>query len=144
MVAIEDIMTSRLYTLKASNTIQQANDLMKAQAIRHVPIVNDFGRLLGLVTQRDIMAATSPLGIRNVEELSATLTYVMNRQLITIRRDASLVHAAKVLKDNRIGCLPVLEEERLVGIITDSDYVAIAVHLLEQLELVEPEEEECF
>ena len=141
MISIEDIMTSRLHTLKASSTVEHASDLMKEHAIRHIPVVNDFGRLLGLVTQRDILAATSPLGKRQPEEISASLTYVMNRQLITISRDTRLTSAASLLQKHRIGCLPVVEKEKLIGLVTDSDFVTIAIHLLEQLEMVEPVED---
>lgn len=144
LITVEDIMTSRLYTLKASNAIQDASELMKQKSIRHVPVVNDFGRLLGLVTQKDILMATSPVGTGSPEELSASLTYVMNRRVITIPRDTSLAAAARLMREHKIGCLPVVGDERLVGIITDSDYVDIAIHLLEQMDLLEPEEEDEF
>lgn len=140
MITIEDIMTSRLHTLKASHTIQDANDLMKAQQVRHVPIVNDLGRLIGLVSQRDILASTSPSSLRQPEEMSASLTYIMTRNIHTINRSTSLVNAASQLKKHRLGCLPVVEDELLVGIVTDTDFVTIAMHLLEQLEAQEPEE----
>lgn len=140
MITIEDIMTSRLHTLKASHTIQDANDLMKAQQIRHVPIVNDLGRLIGLVSQRDILASTSPASLRQPEEMSASLTYIMTRRVKTIGRTTSLIHAANQLKQHRLGCLPVLDDEKLVGIVTETDFVDVAIHLLEHMESVEPVE----
>lgn len=141
MITIEDIMTISLHTLKASNTIQDANDLMKTQKVRHIPIVNDFDRLIGLVSQRDILASTSPLSLRQPEEMTASLTYIMTRKVHTISRSTSLTHAAHLLKKYRLGCLPVVEEERLVGIVTETDFVTIAIHLLEQLESLEPVEQ---
>lgn len=142
MITIEDIMTASLYTLKASSTIEEASSLMKEKSIRHIPIVNDFGRLLGLVSQRDVMAATSSVAQHHPEDLCTSLTYIMQRKLITIERHCKLAAAARLMRENKIGCLPVLENEMLVGIVTDTDFVTIAIHLVEQLEMVEPLEYE--
>ena len=121
--------------------------MMVEKNIRHVPIVNDSDELIGLVTQRDLLAVAesrlkeaAPLEQREREK-SILLSEVMTTRLMSVDESTGLRAAAIHLQKYKHGCLPVLREGRLIGIITDSDYVAIAINLLEQLEEIEPEED---
>jgi CBS domain-containing protein len=99
--------------------------------------------VLGLVTQRDILAATTPIASTTqsasvlVDDDSIRLSDIMIRNVSVVHQSDSLRQAALYLQEHKYGCLPVVQNERLVGIITDSDFIAIAINLLEQAELLE-------
>jgi CBS domain-containing membrane protein len=147
MFTVEEIMIREPHTLGPDNSLLEARKLMADHHVRHIPIVNDSGTLVGLVSQRDVLAAgdssmlESNAGGGNMEQFVA-LSAIMSWPVHTVGKDDSLRGAAMLLRKNRLGCLPVLRDNQLVGIITDSDFVTIAIHLLEQLEESEPEEEE--
>ena len=137
MLTLNEIMVSDLYTLGSDNTLQDAVELMKNKKIRHVPIVGNDNQLLGLVTQRDILAASSP---GSTKEVNMPLNAIMITKLDTVNKAADLRQAALFLQQHKHGCLPVVENDTLVGLVTDSDFVTIAIHLLEMLEATEPAE----
>lgn len=134
MMTINEIMTINPITLGQDALLVDAAGLMKAHRIRHVPIVNDNKELLGLITQRDLLAAAS------VEAGSDAVRDIMRRKVYTISENADLRSAALMMQEHKIGALPVLRDGKLIGIITDSDYVALAINLLEQLDVSEPDE----
>jgi CBS domain-containing protein len=112
--------------------------------IRHIPILNDAGGLVGLVTQRDLLAISMSklTDVRDEQraafEQSVRLQDVMTTDLSVVHEQMNLREAALRLQAHRYGCLPVVSRGKLVGIITDSDFVAVAINLLEQLELTDP------
>ena len=142
MLSVAEIMTREPYTLAAEDTLAEARKLMAEHHIRHVPIVSPEGTLVGVVSQRDVLAASdSSLAGGGAGDYNSTaLSDLMTAPVQTTEPSASLRGAAMFLQQNRLGCLPVLEDGKLVGIVTDSDYVSVAINLMEQLELVEPQE----
>ena len=140
MLTLNEIMTSDLHTLRPESTIQDAITLMNGKTIRHIPITDENNHLLGLVTQRDILAATSPQSTAKQREMSTLLNTIMVEKLATVNKGADLRQAALFLQQHKHGCLPVVENDELVGIVTDSDFVTIAIHLLEIMEAIEPVE----
>jgi CBS domain-containing protein len=147
MLSVAEIMTREPYTLGPDDTLADARKLMAEHHIRHVPIVSGDGTLVGLVSQRDVLAAedSSVLnqpGSPDSTEAYVALSTIMTSPVQTVDEHAGLRGTAMHLQKNKMGCLPVLNDGRLVGIITDSDFVAIAINLMEQLESSEPEETE--
>ena len=142
MLSVAEIMTREPYTLGPDDTLADARKLMAEHHIRHVPIVSPEGTLVGVVSQRDVLAASdSSLAGGGAGDYNSTaLSDLMTAPVQTTEPSASLRGAAMFLQQNRLGCLPVLEDGKLVGIVTDSDYVSVAINLMEQLELVEPQE----
>ena len=145
MFDITEIMTREPYTLSADNNLNDARKLMAEHHIRHVPIIDTKGGLIGLVSQRDILAAEYPRNAsatsnRASSEPAVTLGEIMTTPVDTVTENASLRGAALHLQKNKLGCLPVISADKLVGIITDSDFVAVAINLMEQLQEVEAEE----
>lgn len=144
MLTIAEIMTREPYTLGPDETLTTARQLIAEHHIRHIPIVSAEGGLIGVVSQRDVLAAADS----NVVDREASdqgenyvaLSSIMTTPVQTAEDSASLRGAALLLQKNKLGCLPVLRQGKLVGIITDSDFVAIAINLMEQLEAAEPEE----
>jgi CBS domain-containing membrane protein len=140
MITVDDIMTKELYTLRETDVISTARRLMTEQRIRHIPVVNDEGRFVGLLTQRDLLASTvSILAEVTDQELaelesSIPLRGVMTTNLVVAEEGTSLLEAARHLLHHKHGCLPVVSHGQLRGIITEADFVELAISLLEQLE----------
>lgn len=142
MFTVNDMMVRKPLTLSSSHTILDAKKLMDTKRIRHIPIVSKDGKLEGLVTQRDILSAQSSSTEKLISEkndpMQASLAFLLNRSLFTVEPSASLKAAALYMQKHKIGCLPVINQHKLVGIITDSDFIAIAINLLEIQEETEP------
>jgi CBS domain-containing protein len=127
---VDSLMTPNPYTLKESNTVEDALHLIYENNIRHVPIVDADMAIKGIVSQRDLL--------QNCSDIHLTLNNIMKKNIRTTSRLDSLRATALLMQKYKIGCLPVVSNGALVGIITDSDFVGIAINLLEQLELAEP------
>lgn len=144
MMTVSEIMITEVNQLPPDASLEQARALMSEKSIRHVPIVDAENRLIGLVTQRDILAATLSLpGMGETTDRSASLLKtrdIMRTKIFKIKEDTDLRIAALKMQRHKIGSLLIVNDERLVGIITDSDYVGLAINLLEQMEEVEPPE----
>ena len=144
MIKVEDMMTRHPHTLLRSHTLADAKSMMAALDIRHIPIVDANKRLLGIVTQRDILAAQesslNKSSADNAYTLSTPLYEVMHTSIMTVEPKAGLKESAIYMQKHKVGCLPVVEKGHLVGIITDTDFVTIAINLLEIQEEIEPEE----
>jgi CBS domain-containing protein len=134
MMSINEIMTVNPITLGQNATLDEAGSLMRKHRIRHVPIVGEDKELLGLITQRDLLAVGS------AEADGHAVKEIMRRKVYTVSEESDMRSAALMMQEHKIGALPVLQDKKLVGIITDSDYVALAINLLEQLNEFEPEE----
>jgi CBS domain-containing membrane protein len=130
---VRDLMIDRVFTLGPADDLESLYDLMDVHHIRHVPIVDRDGDLVGLVTQRDL--ARSALGAQDLLPLSVQqeilrrrkVREIMATEVETVEPDESLKAAAEMLLENKIGCLPVVEGEHLVGILTESDFVRLYV-----------------
>ncbi len=146
MIKVEDMMTRNPHTLSRSHTLRDAKDMMEALDIRHIPVVDAEKHLQGLVTQRDILAAQeSSLRADKAEQsftLDTPLEKMMHTNIMTAEPQAGLKESAIYMQKHKVGCLPVIHKEHLVGIITDSDFVTIAINLLELQEEAEPVEME--
>jgi CBS domain-containing membrane protein len=126
---VRDLMTERVFTLKGRDDLAALYDLMDSRHVRHVPVVDNDGELIGLVTDRDL--SRSALGA--VEELPLSVERdILRRRRVrdimatepdVIEPDATLREAAELLLENKVGCLPVVEGLHLVGILTEADFV---------------------
>ncbi|MDH3862235.1 MAG: CBS domain-containing protein [Gammaproteobacteria bacterium] len=133
-------MSTNLITLSPSATLAEARTLMHEHRIHHLPVL-DGDKLIGLISLTNVLAATDSFlrddGSRiHADEIG--ITDAMVTDVATVDVSASLRHAALFLEKHKIGCLPVMDNEDLVGIITDTDFVAVAINLLEQIEETEP------
>ena len=147
MITVEDVMTRHPKTLGETQSLADARRLMAEFDIRHIPILDSEGRLLGLVTHRDVLAASSSVldqteQQRQSHDSEIEVSTVMSRTLDLVSPGAGLRDAALLMRNHRLGCLPVMDQDDLVGIITDTDFVEVSIHLLEQMESVEQLEDE--
>ena len=118
---------------------------MHAEKIHHLPGVDSGGTLVGLVTLTNVLAATDSF-LRDEENRihakEIVVKDIMVTDVATVDTNASLRQVALFLERHRIGCLPVMKDDVLEGIITDTDFVGVAINLLEQIEESEPYDEE--
>jgi acetoin utilization protein AcuB len=126
-------MTADVITASPSISLAEALTLTRSNRIRHLPVVED-GRLMGLVTDRDLRLAMPPIWADQGEELRSALhakkvSEVMIRSIITTTPSVPIEDAARQLYEHRIGCLPVMEGDNLVGILTETDVLRSFVEL---------------
>lgn len=126
---VSDLMTEKVFTLQSKDNLTALYDLMDAEHIRHIPVLDSEGDVVGLVTHRDLLRtalgrrADLPLS-RQREILSRrAIEEIMTRDIETIAADATIGEAAEIMLENKYGCLPVVEGNRLVGILTEADFV---------------------
>ena len=145
MITVEEFMSSELCTMSETDSVNDARKVMTERHIRHIPVTDDENRLIGLVTQRDILAATVPEAEGRENKTSdeggvdTRLSDIMIKNVSVVDKTDSLRTAAIYMQSHKYGCMPVVSDGRLAGIITDSDFVAIAINLVEQAELNEEE-----
>lgn len=146
MFSIDAIMSTNLVTIKPEASLAEARSLLQKNRIHHLPVLDDKGDLVGLVTLTNLLAATDSI-LRDAENrihaADISAADVMVTDVATVDRHASLRQAALFLEKHRIGCLPVTDNGKLHGIITDTDFVGVAINLLEQIEDNEPVAEEA-
>ena len=118
---VADLMTSQLRCLKESDTLADATAVMQELFIRHVPVVDERGQLSGIVTQRDI------LSFEHKKDSGTPLREIMRTDVATVSPDTPLRTAAETMIFNKYGCLPVVEGRALVGIITETDFLKLAI-----------------
>ena len=123
---VGEIMMGSPVTLKPEDTLDLANDVISLGRIRHIPVVKD-GQLVGLLSERDLMgAATATIfGLKQKTKSallkSVTVKDVMKKKIVTVKPDTPIKETARLMKEKRIGCVPVISEGHLVGLVTTTD-----------------------
>jgi CBS domain-containing membrane protein len=132
-LSVADLMSTDMLTLRRNDTLLIADELMKQKRVRHLPVLDENGELCGLVTQRDLFrgAVLTSLGYgsRAEEMMLASLAVkdAMTENPITVTSALSLEDAARLMLTHSIGSLPVIDGGRLVGILTEGDFVRLAI-----------------
>jgi len=123
-LTVRDVMVTDLLTVRPETTAREAYRLMRDRRFRHLPVLQD-GRLVGILSDRDLrpVLLSPALGGARVADL-------MSEDLTTVAPDAPVEEAASLLVVKKIGCLPVLANGRLVGLVTETDLLAVLVELL--------------
>lgn len=129
---VKSLMTPTPEFLRSDEVLRVADDLMKMNRIRHLPVLaGRSNELVGIVTQRDLFRSglARKLGIDDVaaeEALDAVLVgSVMTRDPVSVSPDTTVTEAAETMIERKIGCLPVLENDLLCGILTESNFVEL-------------------
>ncbi len=144
MFSIDSVMSKNLITVHPGDSLADARTSMRVNHIHHLPVVDDDNKLVGLLTLTNVLAATDSILRGDDDRIHADeirIEDVMVTDLATIDEQTGLRQAALFLEKHRIGCLPVVTDGELKGIITETDFVAIAINLLEQIEETEPMDE---
>ncbi len=132
---VADIMTPGPVTVTPRNAIRTAINLMREGGYRRLPVI-DRGRLVGIITDRDLRrAANSPFVVREQWYDNFILDHIevgscMTPNPLTVEPSASIADAARLLRNHKIGGLPVVADNQLVGIITETDLLDFLIELL--------------
>jgi acetoin utilization protein AcuB len=150
---VRDVMTADPMTIDPETPVEAAVATMRERRLRHLPVVDDSGRLVGIVTDRDVRSAI--LAPATVEYLSTTergrlaalagalndirVSHVMTWDVRTIGPDAPVAQAAAIMADARVGSLPVVEGGQLVGILTERDVLKSLAATLPSVKGADPD-----
>ena len=117
---VRDVMTEDPFTIEPDAPLGRAMDVMRAKDLRHLPVVDQAGRLIGIIADRDLQrAALAPAVEEGVGDLR--VKDVMSWDVLTTHPEAPLAHAARVMFERRVGSLPVILDGRLLGMLTEKD-----------------------
>ena len=134
-ILVKDFMTSEVTSLQESDTLLDAAMIFVRSSFRHVPVLRDK-KLVGIITERDVKQfAPSLLGGTSAEEYNqimetTLISRVMTRDPMTLRPDQPIFDAAKIMHDKRVGCLPVVDNGDLAGIVTTTDLIALLIRIM--------------
>lgn len=137
MLKIKDIMTTNVFAVPETQTIDLARNLMKIEEIRHVPVVNDKNEFVGLVTHTDLLtkmiAFLTDYCEKSPVELDTEIPInsIMTTDVITVAPDMRVADALPILIDHKFGCLPVVADKLLVGFVTNFDFLKLTQEILE-------------
>ena len=132
---VGDRMSHPVITISADLPIAEALNMMRRENIRRTPVIQN-GKLVGIVSDADLLnASPSPATSLSIWEMNyllskITVDDVMTREVLSIRTDTPIEEAARIMTDNKVGGLPVMKEDRVVGIITETDLFKIFLELL--------------
>ena len=119
MLVIERMSTTPV-SITGNLTVTQALEVIERRNVHHLPVVNDRGALVGIITERDLLRAKGDEVVENL----------MERRVITVTEYTPLENAARIMADHKIGSLPVVRDGKLVGIITQTDLFKVFLELL--------------
>jgi CBS domain-containing membrane protein len=133
-VLIQHIMSAPVVSLFAEQSLPLAEDIMRFKHLRHLPVIDETNRLVGLVSHRDILRAqiSSLSGLteseRRSRQDSVKVAQIMTRDVWTVSPESFASNAGTLLLDHRFGCLPVIDHTgTLIGIVTERDYLRFAI-----------------
>jgi len=127
---VGQFMTTDLFTVRPDDLVDLAASVMNWRHIRHVPVENDEGRLVGLVSHRAILRLLSRHNIG--EEGDVTVLEIMTPDPLTVSSTTPTLQALEIMRCNRVGCLPVVDDGRLIGIVTSFDFLEAAATIFEE------------
>lgn len=136
MKQVGDIMVRNLITLSPESNLKQVEELMANKQVRHIPVIDEQQKLIGLITQKEFLAEafriTDKFGAHQLANYlsRSELKDCMKTTLTTVTEHTSLREAGETLHSMKQGCLLVTDNEQLVGIVTSQDFVKLALDLL--------------
>lgn len=129
-------MSRPVISIHPDMPIQDALNLMHTEHLRRLPVVDKRGKLVGIVSERDLLHASpsdaTSLSVWELNYLISKITVdrVMTKEVITITEDTPLEEAARLMADGKVGCMPVMHDDEMVGIITETDLFKVFLELL--------------
>lgn len=128
---VRDVMSREVHTVKRNDELGIADALMKQERVRHLPVLDGDGEVCAVVSQRDLFrgALLRALGFGSRAEESmlkqVAVKEAMSSEIQTTAPDTPVADAARLMIERKIGCLPVIENGKLVGIVTETDFVRL-------------------
>jgi CBS domain-containing protein len=133
-------MTTDLITVQPDDIIDLVAELMNWRKVRYIPVEDNKGKLLGLITSRLLLRHYSRQGKLNGQaEYTTTVKDIMKKETVTVSPKTTIMEALNLMRTHMIGCLPVVQgsDRELVGIITEMDFLRVSARLMERLEAKE-------
>lgn len=127
---VEQFMVTDLFTVRPEDVIDLAANLMHWRHVRHIPVEDSEGKLVGIISHRDLLELFALGEVNGKREMS--VRDVMKRDLITIPSEMPTLGALELMRERKIGCLPVTKDEKLIGMITAHDFLTVSAKLLEE------------
>jgi CBS domain-containing protein len=131
---VEEFMTTDLFTVRKDDILEFVGNLLDWRKIRYLPVEDDQKHLTGLITMRQLLREYYRTAEDGEDTGAKTVSEIMIQNPITIHPEASIMEAMDIMKDQGIGCLPVVKNSRVVGIITEGNFMNITTLLLKKLE----------
>ena len=125
---VDQYMTTDLFTVHADDAVEMVANLMAWERIRHVPVEDKDHRLVGLVSYRAVLRLLT--SGRSLADTS--VRDIMKTDVTTVGIETATIDAIRLMRRLRVGCLPVLHDDRLVGVLTEEDFMNVASKLLEE------------
>ena len=131
VLRVKDVMSRDVLVVQRNDQLSVADTLMKQARIRHLPVLDEDGLVCAVVSQRDLfrgaLLRALGYGARAEEAMlrQVAVKEAMSAEICTIRPDATVADAARIMVERKIGCLPVVEGEELVGIVSETDFVKL-------------------
>jgi CBS domain-containing protein len=129
---VEEFMETDLFTVHKDDIIDLVAEMMNWRRIRYMPVEDNKGQLIGLVTSRILLRHYTQKG-NDLAEKKLTVKDIMITNPITVSPAATILEALNIMRTNRIGCLPVVKNKELIGIITEMDFLRITGRLLDRV-----------
>ena len=129
---IHQIMATDLFTVHRDDPIHFVAHIMDWRNIRHLPVEDENGKLVGLVTSGTIIKHLGDT--ERIEENQNLVETIMVKEMVTAKPDTQITEALKLMIDHKIGCVPVTKDDRLVGLLTEHDFVKMTAKLLDEKE----------
>lgn len=127
---VEQFMATDLFTIRPEDVIDLAANLMHWKHVRHVPVEDAEGKLVGIISHRDLLELVALDKASGVSEI--VVRDVMKRDLVTVTPETSALDALLLMREKNIGCLPVVKDKKLVGLITAYDFLTVSARLFEE------------
>jgi acetoin utilization protein AcuB len=135
---VADLMTTKVFTVEPNDLIDRVFFLIHYEKIRHLPVI-EKGKLVGIVSDRDLYKALGPKSNSNAVEtnkdntqlhvVSQKVVHIMHRGVYTVTPETPASEAAAMMAEHRVGALPVVEKDKLVGILSATDILRVFAKL---------------
>ncbi|MCZ4409585.1 glutamate-cysteine ligase family protein [Cryomorphaceae bacterium 1068] len=132
---VHQVMSKELYTVQEDDLVELVSNVMNWRKIHHVPVENEEGEVVGIISAGDIIKYYC----KHAEDETITVDHMMIKNPITVTAQTEVVEALKIMRRSNLGCLPVVKEKKLIGILTEFDFVYMAEYLFEELQTIEAE-----
>jgi len=127
---VGQFMSTDLFTLRPNDLVDLAASVMDWRHIRHVPVEDEAGHLVGLITHRALLRLLTRGGLKSAESL--TVRDIMKAEPVTVSSTTPTLEALEIMRDNKVGCLPVVDDDQLVGIVTSYDFLDASARLFKE------------
>jgi len=134
---VRDVMTTPVFAVGQADSLKVVDEMMQWKHVRHVPVVDQAGHLVGLITHRDLLRACvsslAEIPQREQDELLRGIPAreIMHKEVLTCSPEDNARDAGRMMLERKIGCLPVVENGKLTGILTEADFVRAFLEILE-------------